>query len=116
MGSRRTIAAKQNQKEQAIQILSNSWQEKQSFFEYIKQVPSLQDNEYKLSVKKRDDSFIIVAERKDSTLMDDRRVWTYEDLTEEQRKTIMESPKKAAANMLETFSKSLINQKEGAME
>jgi hypothetical protein len=110
MGSRRTVAEKQQQKEQAIKILSNSWKEKQSFFEYIKQVPSIQNNEHRLSVNKRDDSFIIVAEDKSS---DATKVWTYEDLTDDERNGIMESPQDAAIKLLENFANNLHKQKEG---
>jgi len=110
MGSRRTVAEKQQQKEQAIKILSNSWKEKQSFFEYIKQVPSIQNNEHRLSVNKRDDSFIIVAEDKSS---DATKVWTYEDLTDDERNEIMESPQDAAIKLLENFANNLHKQKEG---
>ena len=112
MGKRRTISEKNVQREATKEVLSNSWQEKQDFFEYIKGVPSLQDNENKLSVKKSDDSFIIVAERKDGG-DNEKMTWAYEDLTDEQRELIKDSPKKAAALMLETFSKTLTNQIEG---
>jgi len=110
MGARRTVAEKQQQKEQVIKILSNSWKEKQSFFEYIKQVPSIQNNEHRLSVNKRDDSFIIVAEDKSS---DATKVWTYEDLTDDERNNIMESPQDAAIKLLENFANNLNKQKEG---
>ena len=114
MAKRRTKSEKRKAKETAIKILSNSWQEKQDFFEYIKQMPSLQDNNYKLSVKKRDDSFIIVAEDKDPTLTGpNEKVWTYEDLNEEERSVIKESPKEASIKLLETFASSLNNKKEG---
>ena len=111
MGGRRTTTAKQIQKDKAIEILSNSWKEKQDFFEYIKQVPSIQNNEHRLSVNKRDDSFIIVAENKDRP--DDKRIWTYEDLTGEEREKIIENPKDAAIMLLNTFANNLNNQKEG---
>ena len=110
MGARRTTSEKKVQKEQAIKILSNSWKEKQTFFEYIKEVPSIQNNDHRLSVNKRDDSFIIVAEDKNSS---DKRVWTYEDLTEEERQEIIDSPKDAAVKLLDTFAKNINNQKEG---
>ncbi|MFA7219354.1 MAG: hypothetical protein WC119_02500 [Synergistaceae bacterium] len=110
MGARRTISEKSAQKEQAIKILSNSWKEKQDFFEYIKQVPSIQNNEHRLSVNKRDDSFIIVAEDKGSS---EKRVWTYEDLTDKERDEIKESPKDAAIKLLDTFANNLNKQKEG---
>jgi len=114
MVKRRTKSAKREDKLTAIKILSNSWQEKQEFFEYIKQMPSLQDNNYKLSVKKRDDSFIIVAEDKDPALTgQSEMVWTYEDLNEEERSIIKESPKEASIKLLETFASSLNNKKEG---
>ncbi len=113
MSKRRTKSAKREDKETAIKVLSNSWQEKQDFFEYIKLMPSLQNNNYKLSVKKRDDSFIIVAEDKDPTLGDvSEMVWTYEDLNEEERRIIKESPKEASIKLLNTFS-SLNKQQEG---
>ena len=114
MAKRRTKSAKREDKETAIKILSNSWKEKQDFFEYIKQMPSLQDNNYKLSVKKTDDSFIIVAEDKDPALTGpSEMVWTYEDLNEEERSIIKESPKEASIKLLETFASSLKTQKEG---
>jgi hypothetical protein len=115
MGKRRTIAEKTEQKSLAKEILSNSWKEKQDFLEYIKEVPSLQDNQSRLSVKKRDDSFIIVAERKNDS--DNAMTWTFEDLTKEQKQMIKDTPKKAAAVLLDTFSrmsKDLTTQKEGA--
>lgn len=108
--ARRTVAEKSKQKEKAMEILSNSWQEKQDFFEYIKKVPSLQDSEVRLSVKKSDDSFIIVAESKTT---DETITWTYEDLTEDQRKQIKQTPKEAAITLLEAFASNLNKQKEG---
>ena len=111
MGKRRTISEKNEQNKLATEVLSNSWQEKQDFFKYIKQVPSIQNNENRLSVKKRDDSFIIVAEKKDKP--DDSYAWTYEDLSDEQRQLIKESPKDAAVQLLETFAEKFNNQKEG---
>lgn len=113
MGKRRTIIEKQASKEMAKEVLSNSWKEKQDFFEYINKVPSLQDNENRLSVKKSDDSFIIVAEKKNASSNNDIMVWAFEDLDEEQRKLIKDSPKQAAATLMETFAKSLQKQKEG---
>ena len=110
MGARRTISEKKAQKQKAIEVLSNSWEEKQSFFEYIKKVPSIQNNEHRLSVNKTDESFIIVAEDKGSS---EKRVWTYEDLTDQERKDIIESPKDAAINLLDTFANNLNKQKEG---
>jgi len=110
MGARRTIAEKQAQKKKAIEVLSNSWEEKQSFFEYIKKVPSIQNNDHRLSVNKRDDSFIIVAEDKDSSA---KKVWTYEDLTEQERGEIIDSPKDAAIKLLDTFANNLNTTKEG---
>ena len=110
MAKRRTLAEKKDQKEKAIKVLSNSWQEKQEFIEYIKKVPSLQSNKNRLSVKKRDDSFIIVAENKDT---DDVQVWTYEDLTDEERGLIKESPTDAAMEFLKRFENNKNSQKEG---
>jgi len=110
MAARRTISEKKAQKQKAIEVLSNSWEEKQSFFEYIKKVPSIQNNEHRLSVNKTGESFIIVAEDKGSS---EKRVWTYEDLTEEERNEIIESPKDAAINLLDTFANNLNKQKEG---
>lgn len=112
MGKRRTIATKNEQIDMAKLLLSNSWKEKQTFFEYISGVPSLQDNESRLSVKKRGDSFIIVAEKKSDPAS--AMTWTYEDLSEEQKTAIKDSPKKAANMLLDAFSKSLTTKKEGA--
>jgi hypothetical protein len=110
MGARRTIAEKKVQKKKAIEILSNSWEEKQAFSEYIKKVPSIQNNDHRLSVNRRDDSFIIVAEDKGSSA---KKVWTYEDLTEYERKAIIDSPKDAAIELLDTFANNLNKTKEG---
>ena len=112
MGKRRTLAMKNEQIDMAKELLSNSWKEKQTFFEYIERVPELQDNQSRLSVKQRDDSFIIVAESKNGS--DSPMIWTYEDLTAEQKQTIKDSPKQAATMLLDVFSKSLTTQKEGA--
>jgi hypothetical protein len=111
MAKRRTINEKIGQREIAKEVLSNSWKEKHDFLEYINKVPSVQDNVNKLSVKKRDDSFVIVAESKVSEM--DKMIWTYEDLTGEQKQMIKEFPKTAAVTLLETFSKSLTNTREG---
>ena len=111
MAKRRTITAKQHEKDKVMEILSNSWQEKQDFFEYIKQMPSIQDNESRLLINKRDDSFIVVAENKSSP--DDRVVWTYEDFTDEDKKMIQASPKEASVRFLELFSDKSKKQKEG---
>jgi len=116
MGRRRTISAKNEQKRETIEILSNSWQEKQDFFGYIKQVPSIQNNNIKLSVKKKDDSFIIIAENKDPELASsEQKVWTYEDLSDKEREFIKNNPHEAAVQLLESFSGSL-NNKKGAGE
>ena len=111
MGKRRTISEKIEQIKLATEVLSSLWQEKQEFSKYIKQVPSIQNNENRLSVKQRDDSFIIVAERKDKP--NDSFAWTYDDLSEEQRELIKESPKDAAVKLLETFASKFNNKKEG---
>ena len=112
MSKRRTLTAKNEQKERVMQILSNSWQEKQDFFEYIKEMPSIQDNENRLTISKKDDSFIIVAENKiDSE--DSKMVWTYEDLSEDEKKVIKNSPREASIKLLETFSSLNKKQKEG---
>jgi intein/homing endonuclease len=113
MAKRRTIMEKQASKEMAKEVLSNSWKEKQSFFEYINKVPSIQDNENRLAVKKSDDSFIIVAEKKNASSNDDLMVWKYEDLTNEQKQMIKEYPKQAAVDLLDTFAQSLKTKKEG---
>lgn len=114
MGKRRTVAEKKEQKKAAIEVLSNSWKEKQAFFEYIKKVPSLQDNVNKISVKKSEDNFIIVAENKNEDAEGSGvKVWTYEDLNEEERRLIKESPREAALSLLNTFANSLNQQKEG---
>jgi tetratricopeptide (TPR) repeat protein len=69
------------------------------------------ENYNKLSVKKREDTFIIVAESKGNNK---KQIWTYEDLTESQKQKIKLSPKEAAVDFLNTFANNLnINQKEG---
>ena len=114
MAKRRTLAEKKDQTDKTKEVLSNLWKEKQQFFEYIKEVPSLQDNEHKLSVMKRDDTFIIVAEKKSQSKGDENKmVWTYENLTDDQKQLIKASPKEAAVKLLETFAKNLKQQKEG---
>ena len=100
MAQRRTAKVIEAQKEHTKQVLSESWQEKQHFIEYIEKVPSLQDNHHKLSVKNRDGTFIIVAEKKDGS---DSKVWTYEDLDEKQRRLIVEQPRMAATQLLKQF-------------
>lgn len=107
MTKRRTVAEKAQQKKIATEVLSNSWQEKQTFFEYINKVPSIQDNSSKLSVKKRDDSFIIVAESKEEDCPE--MVWTYETLTDEEKELIKKTPKEASVHFLGTFAKSKSN-------
>jgi Zn ribbon nucleic-acid-binding protein len=114
MAGRRTLSEKKANKEKAIEILSNSWEEKQDFFEYIKKMPSLQKEDCRLSINKRDDSFIIVAEsKKDSGA---RQTWTYEDLTKQERESIIESPKDSAVQFLDVFASNLKNYKEGATQ
>lgn len=114
MAKRRTLAEKKDQTDKTKEVLSNLWQEKQEFFEYIKEVPSLQDNEHKLSVMKRDDTFIIVAEEKSQSMSDgNKMIWTYENLTDGQKQLIKASPKEAAVKLLDTFAKNLKQQKEG---
>ena len=110
MGKRRTIGEKESQRKRASEVLSNSWQEKQAFFEYMEKVPSMQDGKLRLSAKRRDDSAIIVAEHADGVFS---KVWTYEDLTETEKEHIKDSPEEAAKQMLETFASSLNNTKEG---
>ncbi len=110
MAKRRTIGEKQVQIENAKKVLSESWQEKQHFIEYIKEVPSVQNTAYKLSVKRRDDSFIIVAEEKNTGKS---KAWSYEDLTTEDRDLIKQSPKTAAVKMLQSFIKNQNQKKEG---
>jgi len=107
MTKRRTVAEKAHQKNVATEVLSNSWQEKQEFFEYISKVPSIQDNESRLSVKKRDNSFIIVAESKGGICPE--MVWTYDTLSDEEKKLVKESPKEASVHFLGTFSKTRSN-------
>jgi len=114
MLKRRTRSEKREQKKVAMEVLSNSWKEKQAFFEYVKKVPSLQDNDNKISVKKSNDNFIIVAENKnENNVSPITKVWTYEDLNEEQRRLIQESPHEAAVSLLNTFANRFNNQKEG---
>ena len=113
MAKRRTPSEKTEQRKEAVEVLSKSWNEKQIFFDHIKKMPSIQNDNVKLTIKKRDDSFIIVAENKDETLHPEDRIWAYEDLTTEERRLIKESPDEAALHLLNTFAKSIINQKEG---
>ena len=101
MGKRRTKLERIEQKRAATEVLSNSWQEKQEFFEYINRVPSVQDNDNRISVKKRDDSFIIVAEKKEGP---EQEVWTFEDLSDGEKDLITNSPKEAALYFLDTFA------------
>jgi hypothetical protein len=101
MSKRRTVASKEKQKEKAIKVLSSSWQEKQDFFEYIKEIPNLKEENIKISVKNKDDSFIIVAE---DTNSDSMQIWTYEDLSYNDKKMIAESPEKAANKFLKLFA------------
>ena len=116
MGKRRTLTEKNAQIEKTMQILSESWQEKQDFCKYIKEVPSINEGHLRLAVKKSDDTFVIVAE----DLKDDEvKVWKYEDLTNEIKDVIKSSPKVAASMLLKDFkSKKLegenimINQKQ----
>jgi len=112
MGKRRTVANKNEQKQKTMDVLSKGWQEKQHFFKYIREVPSLQDNHNKLSVKQRDDSFIIVAESK-SEDNPHINIWTYEDLTDDEKELIMESPRMAAASLLESFANQVTLTREG---
>lgn len=111
MAKRRTISTKIADKEKTIEILSNSWKEKQEFSEYIKEVPSIQDNDIRLSVKKQDDTFIIVAENRDNPVVS--KVWTYDDLNDEQKEMIRQNPQGAAVELLESFANSINNYKEG---
>jgi len=113
MAKRRTKSERIEQMKVATEVLSNSWQEKKDFLEYIRQVPSLQNNAYKLSVKKSDDTFIIVAENKEGIANPNNQVWTYEDLNGEERRLIEESPHEAALYFLNTFAQNLNQQKEG---
>jgi len=109
MAKRRTIGEKSEQKKNVTKILSNSWKEKQIFFEYINKVPSIQNNLDKLSVKKRDDTFVIVAEnKKDSSK---NLVWTYENLNNREKELVKKSPQDAALYFLNAFSN--LNKKEG---
>lgn len=111
MGRRRTLANKIDQKENTIKVLSNSWQEKQELFEYIKEVPSIEDDNLRLSVKKQNDTFVIVAETIDSPVIS--TVWEYDDLSSEQKDMIKQNPKEAAENLLTTFANSITYKKEG---
>jgi len=111
MAKRRTISEKIEQQKIASETLSNSWKEKQEFLRYISKVPDVQNNLSKLSVRKKDDSFIIIAENKNES--ENLKTWTYETLSDEERSLIKESPKDAAVYLLNTFAKSLNNKKEG---
>ena len=111
MTKRRTLAAKMEDKERAKELLSKSWKEKQEFFEYIKSVPSIQDNECRLSIKKKDDTFVIVAESKEAPVAS--MVWTYENLTQQQKDVIRQNPRGAAEKLLKAFANSIKHKKEG---
>ena len=111
MTKRRTLAAKMEDKERAKELLSKSWKEKQEFFEYIKSVPSIQDNECRLSIKKKDDTFVIVAESKEAPVAS--MVWTYENLTQQQKDVIRQDPRGAAEKLLKAFANSIKHKKEG---
>jgi len=116
MAKRLTLDNKIKQQKLATEVLSKSLQEKQEFFEYINRVPSVQDNDNKLSVKKRDDSFVIVAEKKDADLADSNQAttWTYETLDDNEKTMIKENPKAAAVYFLNRFTSNSINNiKEG---
>ena len=111
MGKRLTVEAKTQQKKSATEVLSNSWKEKHNFFEYINKVPSIQDNDNKLSVKKRgEDSFIIVAEQKGEDGAGEQ-VWTFESLDEKEKEMIKNNPKEAASYFLGKFASNLKNKK-----
>jgi hypothetical protein len=110
MRTRMTVEAKSKQKKAVSEVLSNSWQEKQHFFEYINKVPSIQDNNNKLSVKKNNDSFVIVAENKNNK---NEMTWTYETLSSNEKEIVRSKPKEAALYFLDKFAKNLKNIKEG---
>ena len=115
MGERRTLVKRKEQAKVATEVLSNLWKEKQKFFMYINRVPSIQDNKYKLSVKKRDDSFVIVAEDKENS--ENQKNWTFENLTDKEKKMVEDLPKEAALYFLDTFANSFkTNIKEGDTE
>ena len=111
MSKRRTVAEKMEQKKNASEVLSTLWKEKQEFSGYINKLPSIQNNANRLSVMKRDDSFIIVAESKGQK--DWSQVWTYDDLTDKERVMIKESPQDAAEYFMDRFAVNLNNKKEG---
>jgi hypothetical protein len=99
MAKRRTLAAKKTQKDDVIEKLSNSWKEKQEFIEYINKLPSTENNGVKLSVKRTDENFVIIAEVGEAN-----KAWTYEDLSEEDKKVIKEDPKGASLHFIEAFT------------
>ncbi len=111
MPFRKTPLEANKWKNDSIEVLSNSWKEKQTFCEYIKQMPSLQSNQCRLSVNNKDGSFIIVAEDKGDS--DKKQIWTYEDLSNDERQEIQASPKNAAINMLNRFANNLNNKIKG---
>ena len=115
MARRRTVSAKKEQKDKAIEVLSNSWQEKQAFFEYIKQVPLLQDNDNKLSIERQDDTFVIVASSKNDN-ENGKQVWTYEDLTDEERGLVTQDPHNAALHFLKSYANQLQNNSKKGVE
>lgn len=100
MVKRRTLSEKNAQNERTKQILSESWQEKQNFFKYIKELPSINEEKYRLAVKKSEDTFVIVAE---NLVEDEVQVWKYEDLSGDDKDMIINNPKVAASMLLNNF-------------
>ncbi len=101
--SRRTASIKKAEKEKTQQILSNSWQEKQGFMKYIKEMPNMKLGETRLSVRKSDESFVIVAEKVNDEK--NTKVWRFEDLDEGEKQLIVENPVDASKKFLQSFAK-----------
>jgi len=112
MAKRRVLNNKKQEKQQTIEILSNTWKEKTKLFEYIKEVPSIQKDNLKLSVNNDDESFVIVAEDQNTNYT---QAWKYEDLNQEQKEKIMANPKEASNYFLNVFAKNLLTKGDNRM-
>ena len=112
MAKRRVLNERNQQKQQTIEILSNTWKEKQELSEYMTKVPTIQKDNLALSVKKDDESFVILAENKDTK---ETQAWRYEDLTKPQKEKIIENPRDASNYFLNVFAKNLLNKGENRM-
>lgn len=109
--ARRTLANKEDEKNRAIEVLSSSWKEKKDFLQYIENVPSIQKDNYKLSISKKDDAFVIVAQT--ITSPSSKMVWDYSNLNQSQKDMIINNPQEAANAFLDSFANSVNYIKEG---